>query len=229
MTLAIRSIAVPRQHRQIAQGQSVDIYAYISDVGLTDILVNPMDTPLITLYAPDGTVLVSDADMVNNGVGVWHYVYQTTMASALGIYTATIKAIDDSDVAVTDKRMVFKVRYATALASFTYFAIQDQTGVVWYWYVNNSNELTVSATVPSILGKQAVLIVQGTVPRWLEVNNPTPALRYIYPDVTGDALVSATQPPVGTGRVGSPTVVADSGGSYVLSLNVSDEVILNLV
>ena len=229
MTVAIRSMEVAREHRQVVQGQTVTIYAKIANVSLTSVLYNPVYTPLITVYAPDGTILVNDVNMINVSVGVWSYTYQTTVDSTLGLYRVSVKAIDIGQVAITEKRQVFKVVATTTLATFTYFAIQDQDAVVWYWYVTNDNVLDIIAGIPSFLGKQATLIVQGTVPSWLEVDNPTPALRYIYPDVTGEPTLSASQPSVGSGRVGSPTVVAISGSSYVISLNVSDEIILTLV
>lgn len=229
MTIAIRSMEVAREHRRVAQGQSITVYTTIADVGLTSVLMNPVYTPLITVYGPDGAILVSDDDMVNVSVGVWSYTYQTTAASTLGLYTVSVKAIDIAQVAITEKRQVFKVVSATTLATFTYFAIKDQSGVVWYWYITNDVVLDSVAVVPSFLGKQAAIIAQDTIPSWLEVDNPTPELRYVYPDVTGEPTVSASQPSVGSGRVDSPTVIAITGGLYIIALNVSDEIILTLI
>lgn len=227
--IAIRDITIPRQGRQIAQGQTVDIIASIVSTQLVASLYDPLYTPLITLYNPSGTALVTDADMTKLSTGLYLYRYQTGMASPLGIYTVSVKAIDTGQVAITEQRSVFKVVVATTLPTFTYFAIKDQDAAVWYWYITNSGELDSIVAIPSFLGKQATLIVQGTVPSWLEINNPTPELRYVYPDLAGSPTISASQPSVGTGRVGSPTVAAINGTSYVLALNVSDEIILNTV
>jgi len=227
--MLIRSIEVDRGSRHISQGQTVDIRVYITDGDVTQSLFDPVNIPMITITNPSGTVVVSDAVMTRLSLGYYTYSYQTTISNALGVYTARVTAVSGSEVAITDNRAAFKLSVATTLASFTYFAIQDQTGVVWYWYITNDNVLNWLPAAPVVPGKQAIIIPQATTPHWLEVNNPTPALRYIYPAVTGEATVTASQPSVGAGRVGSPTITAVSGSVYVISLNISDEVILNLV
>lgn len=229
MTAAIRELRVPRQHRLVHQGHTVAIIATIADVALTSQLLSSASIPLISIYNPAGTALVSDAPMTFISTGQYIYNFQTTIAMPLGLYTASVIAVNGEEVALLQKIAVFKIVKASALITFSYLLIQDQTGVLWYWYVAADNTLNSVPAVPVIPGKQPSLIVLATVPHWLQINNPTPAVRYVYPEVTGEVTVTATQPAVGAGVVGSPTFVGVSGSSFVIALNVSDEVILNLV
>lgn len=229
MTVAIRKLTVPRQMQSIPQGQTVVIITEIADVDITSILLDPINIPVISIYNPVGTIIITDAVMTYLSKGVYKYEYQTTTSDALGLYTVNITAVHINEVARVERVFVFKIIKTTTLTTFTYFTIKDQNGVVWYWYIASDNTLTFSATLPSSLGKQAIAIVIATVPSWLEINNPTPALRYVYPSITGEATVSATQPAVGSGNVGSPTVIGIAGGSFKIALNVSDTVILSTV
>ena len=229
MTLAIRKLLIPREHRFIAQGQSVNIVVEIADVELTSVLVNPTSVPVISVYDPSGTALVTEATMTNVGTGKYSYTLQTTTSNPVGDYTATVMAVTGTQVARLERKHVFSIKKATTLITFSYLIIKDQDGVLWYWYVANDNTLAVSSVIPVITGKQALAISLSVVPSWLEINNPTPALRYVYPELTGDATVSAVQPSIGSGNVGSPTFVSAGTGSFKIALNVSDEVILQTV
>ena len=229
MTLAIRKLIIPREHRFIAQGQSVNIVVEIADVELTSVLVNPTSVPVISVYNPSGTALVTEATMTNISTGKYSYSLQTTTSNPVGDYTATVMAVTGIQVARLERKHVFSIKKATTLITFSYLIIKDQSGVLWYWYIANDNTLAVSNAIPVITGKQALVISLSVVPSWLEINNPTPALRYVYPSLTGDATVSATQPTVGSGNVGSPTFVSAGTGSFKIALNVSDEVILATV
>lgn len=229
MTVAIRKLSVPRQMQLIYQGQTAVIIAEIVDVDVAGALLDPIYVPVISIYNPAGTIVVTDAVMTKLSTGVYKYEFQTTASNAVGLYTVNVTAVHLDEVARVERVVAFKIVKASTLATFTYFAIKDQNGAVWYWYVASDNTLAVSSTVPSSLGKQAVAIVIAVTPSWLEINNPTPALRYVYPAVTGDATVSATQPTVGSGNVGSPTIVGIAGGSFKIALNVSDGVILSTV
>ena len=213
----------------IAQGQTVTIIAEIVDVDVTATLLDPVNVPVISVYNPAGTALVTDAVMTKLSLGVYKYEYQTTSANAAGIYTVSVTVVHIDEVARLERVVAFKIVRSSTLATFNYVAVKDQNGVVWYWYIASDNTLAVSATVPSSLGKQAAAIVIAITPSWLEINNPTPALRYVYPALTGDATVSSTQPTVGSGNVGSPTFIGIAGGSFKIALNVSDEVILATV
>ena len=229
MTLAIRKLIVPREHRLIAQGQSVQIVVEITDVQLTSVLVNLTSAPVISVYDPSGTALVTEAVMSNIITGKYGYSLQTTAANPVGDYTATVMAFTGTQVARLERKHLFSVKKTTTLITFSYLIIKDQDAVLWYWYVANDNTLAVSSAVPVITGKQALAVVLAVTPSWLEINNPTPTLRYVYPALTGEATVSASQPANGSGNVDSPTLVSAGTGSFKIALNVSDEVILATV
>lgn len=234
MTIAIRNLTVPREHRLISQGQTVAILATIANVGLQSVLLSSAYVPLISIFSPTDVTLVDEQPMTALSTGLYLYNFETTQAHALGVYTATVTAINlnldgEPEAARLDKVVVFKIIKASDFTSFTYFAIKDQSNVVWYWYIAGDNTLTSSSGVPSSIGKLAVPLVFATVPSWLQINNPAAAIRYVYPSVAGEPTVTDTQPPVGSGNVGSPTLLAVNGGSFVIALNIIDEIILNTV
>src|SRR5947207_5477959 len=109
MTVAIRQLRVPREHRLITQGQSVEIIVDVADVGLTSILLDSSSVPVISLYDPNGNSLASDAAMLQLSKGIYSYTYQTSALNALGIYTATLTVVDSSGVARVDNVAVFKI------------------------------------------------------------------------------------------------------------------------
>jgi hypothetical protein len=234
MTIAIRSLTVPREHRLISQGQTVVILATIANVGLSSVLLNPSYVPLISIFDPDNAVLVNEQPMTFLDTGVYLYNFETTQAHEIGVYTATVTTINlnllnEPESARLDKVVVFKIIKSSDFTAFTYFAIKDQDNVVWYWYVAADNTLASSATVPSSVGKLAVPVVLSVVPSWLQITDPSATIMYVYPSLAGEPSVTATQPVVGSGNVGSPTLIGISGGSFVIALNIVDEIILNTV
>lgn len=229
MTIAIRHLNMPRQHRYIAQGQSVNIIVEVIDAGVQSTLLDPMHIPTLSLFDPNDTQLLNDVEMSYMSKGLYRYTYRTTMSNILGVYTVNVTALNTDDAARLERVSVFKIYRATTLATFTYLIIKDQTGVLWYWFVNTAGELNSVPAIPSSFAKQVSAIPLTPIPSWLQINNPTPAIRYVYPSIAGEVTVTATQPSIGTGNVGSPTFVSVNGISYVISLNISDEVILNTV
>ena len=229
MTIAIRKVIVPREHQRIFGGQSVQAEIEVISGDIAPILTDPTDTPLYSLFNPSGTALLTDVTMTKISTGRYKRVYQTLSNSAVGAYTANFTVTHMGEAARLEKIVIFNILRLTTFAQFTYLRIADQNGVIWYWYISADNTLASSSSIPSILGKQAIEIVLAQVPRWLQLNNPTPAVRYVYPEVNGDPTVSATQPPVGSGNVGSPTFAGVSGGNFVISLNVSDTIIIQTI
>lgn len=233
MTVAIRQLSVPRHHRLITQGQNVNMLAEIADVGLTSVLTDTAHVPTLSLFDPLDAVLVSNGDMTRLSTGVYHYSYQTSSSNPLGIYTANVLARNTVDAARLERIVVFKIvreaDTALALDTFNYFAIKDQTGAIWYWYIAEDNTVNFSPTIPAVLGKLAEAVVITPIPYWLQLTNAAPATRYLYPYVTGELTVSATVPATGTGLVGSPELQAVSGTTFTLDLNILDEVILDEV
>ena len=108
---------------------------------------------------------------------------------------------------------------------FDYFAIRDQTGVVWYWWINRAGELDWSRTPPSIVTRHAEDLALSPIPSWLEVLNPAGQTRYIFSQsVTGSPDVRTTRPPQGIGYVGSPAMRGQGTGVYYLDVPITQEV-----
>lgn len=223
MAVAIRKLAVPRYMQKIAQGQSVFVLAEIINTTLSSVLLDPNNIPLFTLYDPAGVKIVNDSVMERQSTGYYSYTYPTTIDTALGLYTGSVKAVHNSDVAVLPTMLLFKVIEALAVTTFTYLSIKDQEGNVWYWYVNSDETLTTSLTIPVVLGKRAVAI-SGAIPYWLAINNNLMELRYVYPALDGSPRVESSAPLIGSGYTGSPTFIGVNTDSYVLALNDSDEI-----
>ena len=225
MSITIRKLIVPRHQRIIAQGQSVTLIAEIADVTVTSILTDPANVPLVSIFNPSGTALVTDTSMSRLSLGLFSYTFPTAALHPVGAYTISVTVVHDTSVARLERVTAFVIKKTTTLAAFTYLIMQDQTGVLWYWFIAVDNTLNSLPAIPVVLGKQALSIPLLTVPRWLQINNASAAIRYVYPAIDGTVTVSDTQPAVGSGNLGSPTFAAVNGGNIQLGLNVSDEVI----
>lgn len=231
MTVAIRKLQVPRHQRLISQGQVVSIIAEIADVGQVSVLIDTAHVPLLSLFDPQNALVLSNGDMVRLSTGLYEYAYQTSALNAVGVYSATIIARDSVTAARLERVVVFKIIDLALtpfpLDTFSYFAIKDQEGNVWYWYIAEDDTVNFSASVPSILEKIAQEVIIDPVPYWLELMNGNDELRYVYPFITGEYAVSATVPSVGSGHVGSPELKSVSGSMFTIALNSIDEVIVH--
>ena len=225
MSITIRKLIVPRHQRLISQGQSVTLIAEIADVAVTSILTDPTNVPLVSIFNPSGTAIITDTSMSRLSLGLFSYIFSTTALHPVGVYTISVTVVHSAFAARLERVTAFVIKKTTTLAVFTYLVIADQTGVLWYWYIAADNTLNSLPSIPVVLGKQSAAISLTPVPRWLQINNASAAIRYVYPAVDGTATVSSTQPPVGSGNLGSPTFASVNGGNIQLSLNASDEVI----
>ena len=114
-----------------------------------------------------------------------------------------------------------------ALTNFDYFAIKDQAGVTWYWWINRAGELDWDNTPPDLGTRIAVNLNLSPIPSWLQVLNPAGQTRYIFPQtLTGAPDVRTTQPPVGTGYIGAPVVRGAGTGTYTLDVPLTREVVV---
>jgi hypothetical protein len=88
-----------------------------------------------------------------------------------------------------------------------YFAIQDQNGVVWYFWFDIAGvsppegQLNDSSIPPVGLSP----LTTGTVPSWHQVNDETGAPWYLYPDTQGQLQIFTAAPPLGVGLVFNTT------------------------
>lgn len=229
MTIAIRKFIIPRPNRFITQGQTVNIIVQVENADIASELYPTSVIPLLTVNDPLGIALVTEVEMVALQTGIYGYALQTTTANPLGIYIGTVTIIDGDEVARIENISLFKIITVSTLVTFTYLLIQDQSGALWYWYVAADNTLAFSPVVPSITNRQSLAIALSVIPHWLVINNPTPAVRYVYPSLTGEAAVTATQPSVGTGTIGSPVFTGVINTDFMINLNISDEIILDTV
>jgi len=229
MTIAIRKVLVPRFHRKVSQGQSVNIVIELVDAGYSSPLFDPSSIPIIYIYDPLENLVVDAGTMIKVDVGRYSYRFQTDINSVVGIYKCTFNAVNGSDLAIIEKISTFEIILATSLStlSFSYLAIKDQNNVVWYWYIDIDNTLNApNPSIPTSLGKVPISVTPIVVPNWLELENPTPEVRYVYPDLDGTVLVSSSEPAVGSGHIGSPTFTSIGGQGFQIDVNISDEVIL---
>lgn len=228
MSITVRKLIIPRHQRIISQGQSVTVIAEIADVAITSILTDPTNVPLVSIFNPSGTALVTDIPMVRTSLGLFSYVFPTTTAYPVGAYTANITVVHFTSVARIEKATAFVIKRTTTLATFTYLTIQNQSGVLWYWYIAEDYTIKSLPAAPNVLGKQSLVIAQSVTPSWLQINNGIGEVRYVYPAVDGAPSVAAVQPPIGSAYIGSPTITAVSGGDFNIALNIIDEIILNI-
>lgn len=110
--------------------------------------------------------------------------------------------------------------YAAAVyvPQYDYFAIRDQAGVTWYWWVTKSGDIEWGLSPGTYPHRNARLVTLSPIPSWLVLVDGTAVTRYVYPQtLTGEILVESSAPSVGTGYVGSPTVQGMNLWFYVLA------------
>src|SRR6266446_2508435 len=75
-------VSINREHRKVAAGEAVEITIHIQG-GISNgqrYSLNPATLPTINIYKPDFTLLVTAADMYNNGeVGLFTYQHQVSV------------------------------------------------------------------------------------------------------------------------------------------------------
>ena len=108
------------------------------------------------------------------------------------------------------------------LPPFDYFAIQDQTGVVWYWWVDGGGNLEWALAPPASATRTAQELVLSPIPSWLQSSAP---LRYVFPlPLTGAPELSDVAPAVGTGYAGSPTVRGHGSGLWQIPVTATEAI-----
>ncbi len=107
---------------------------------------------------------------------------------------------------------------AVYVPQYDYFAIKDQSGVTWYWWVTKSGDIEWGLSPTTYPHRNSRLITLSPIPSWLALVDGTAVTRYVYPQtLTGEILVESSAPSVGTGYVGSPTVQGMNLWFYVLA------------
>jgi hypothetical protein len=92
---------------------------------------------------------------------------------------------------------------------YEYFAIKDQAGVTWYWWVTKSRDLAWGLSPGVYPHRQSREVVLSPIPYWLVLVDATVTTRYVYPKtLTGEVLIMPSAPAVGTGYTGSPSIAS---------------------
>jgi hypothetical protein len=223
MSVAIRQIDVPRQHRHITQGQAVQLSIEILDTSSTPSLLDPTMTPVVSLFNPDDDAIFVEEPMTNISTGRYRKTYQTTHNDALGLYKATFHVEHQDEFARIDHITVFKITKTSTFPSYSYFVMEDQSGGDWYIYLDRNAELHIVPALPSNTFQVAVLATATTY-GWLEIDDESGTTMYAYPNVMGELIVVSEAPALGTGSVGSPTLTIITGDTYILSLDALHEI-----
>jgi hypothetical protein len=101
---------------------------------------------------------------------------------------------------------------------YDYFAIKDQAGVTWYWWITKSADIEWGLSPLTYVHRNPREVVLSPIPSWLALVDATAVTRYVYPKtLTGEILVASSAPAVGTGYTGSPLVQSMNLGFYTIT------------
>lgn len=101
---ALFKVTLEREYKKITPGQAVSFSIKITDDSSTPghkTLFNTATMPQVQIYNPDHSIKVAFTNMINSGVGVYRYDYQTLINDAKGTYTAAFKAINGDKTMLT--------------------------------------------------------------------------------------------------------------------------------
>lgn len=237
MTIAFRRIILPRHHDKLCTGASATILAEVINTEVIDTLLDPTTPPVVSFFDPLGVQKTVDSVMIRVSLGLFKATYRTPFSSPLGVYTGNISAEYNEDVAHLERISLFKtIRLSGGddgvvipppidLNDVSYLIMRDQTGFAWYYWITVVPEIMHGPAIPVFSLKNSVAL--NVIPAyWIVMTNSAALTRYVYPDVTGSLLASATQPPIGTGIANPPLWIGEAGLNYVLSLNIMDDILI---
>lgn len=225
MAIAFRRIITPPFHRIVFTGQSVTVLAETIDASYNAVLLDTTQPPVISIFDPLGVQVRTDVDMVRQRKAVYAYTYHIPFDSPLGVYTANFTAISNEERARLHRIVVWKVILGGTASPFSYLVIRDQTHVPWYWYINTANQLTISADIPTHPFREGIPLSDDDI-YWIETRNSENDIRYIRPNVTGVGQVVSVLPPVGQGVDEQLVFIGENGGDYILSLNITNQIVV---
>ena len=223
----IASVAIANRHILTFQGQTAVIGLELRSNGVWQkrSLVDATEIPVMTLYRPDSSIELDDVTMKAYSTGRYTYDYPTKHTDPLGLWTARFTARYLTTAAKLDHVGVFLLTVST-FATYTYFLIKDQTGKIWYWYIDVAAQAVSAAQAPPDGVRIATAINIDEVPGWVRFINTVGATRYMYPLITGEFYIDVVPPPIGPEWVDSPLFTAVNGQSYTLSGDVLDQLLV---
>ena len=92
------------------------------------------------------------------------------------------------------------LRYITVVIHHPeYFRLRDQDDVIWFFWLDEAGQLARNTSLSTDFPEITFEIAGGTAPSWYQVTDELGGIWYIYPDTTGDLLLSSTPPALGSG------------------------------
>ncbi len=89
--------------------------------------------------------------------------------------------------------------FSTNVPLVEYFLLRDQASVIWVCWIDSAGQLACSTEVFSLRDETPVSLSTGTIPYWHQVTDELGGTWYLYPDVTGEMIVSSASPSTGAG------------------------------
>jgi hypothetical protein len=222
----LTSVAIHDRNLLTFQGQTAHIGLEVRRSGVfqTRTLMQVTEIPTMTLYHPDNSLAVDEAPMVEMTTGRYAYAYQTQHDDPLGLWTARLTARTLHGTARLDRVGVFLL-VRSLFPFYTVFAIKDQTGVLWYWYIDMANTPTSVPYVPTATNRLPQILNIDEVPGWVKITSTEGETRYLYPDVAGQFTIDFIPPPIGPEWPESPLFTAQTGERFTLACDVLSQLI----
>lgn len=105
-------VSVEPEHGKVVGGQTIGITISIVNLTTTPghrFLFNPSGIPKISIYRPDGVMLLTNIDMVYYSVGVFTYHHNVSVGHPVGEYTADFSCVSGDKTMQTARHGVFHV------------------------------------------------------------------------------------------------------------------------
>lgn len=227
----ITSVAIQDHHILVFKGSLVVIGVEIRQHGIW-VPQHLMDTeaPTLTLFDPLANAMVNEASMSHVSTGKWMYVHQTRRSHLPGLWTARVIAVNPAGITRLDNVGVFLLR-DSAIAFFTYFTMRDAEGMLWFIWIDHAGQMNVTRNAPPD-GVRVAEAMELPTADWIKIYNAAGDHRYVSVIVTGELYLDFAPPMATAGDTeqdGSPTFIATDGRSYVLSFDIAEQLVAQLV
>lgn len=227
VTPIITSVAIQDNNLMVFRGSNVTFGLEIRQHGvwIPQKLLNVSELPQVMLFNPLGITIIEEGVMTQISTGRYAYTYKTKHTDELGLWTAQFTSRYTNTAHILNNVGIFLLRESIAL-TFTYFAMKDSDGVVWFVWIDTALQVNVTRELPDVLRIPELINVDPVV--WLRVNaaDPTMIHRWLWVDVAGQLNGDFFEPVTVPGWNDEVILGSTAGIPCRLAIDIAEQIVV---